>query len=307
MSSFYKVYNMLDTGRQKLFLLCKYIISHFAIFFAFMSYIGCVHKTQNIEMLTTNKTILNINQKLEDGTIGFDDIFNRDYGEYAEKDAQTAEVLDPLVKKLKICLTKSEKGKFSQQQLDKIFKDNMDKVIDILIDKNNLKYGMYGTDETRWFVSDKTLKAPFNYFQQQVVLCVSGEVLEEISVKAVEKIINTNKEYTINFGILWSVYGNGNKLEKCFKTINDYIDKREQEVFIEKKKLSKQQMMVLKEILEMKKFENIITDGFIEYVAKAKVVSKCKTGLAKAQKVFDAENHNINNSGKGKRYKNNKK
>jgi hypothetical protein len=60
-----------------------------------------------MQTLTTNKTILNINQKLEEGTITFDDIFRADYGEYADKDANSREVLDTLVEKTKKHSTKS--------------------------------------------------------------------------------------------------------------------------------------------------------------------------------------------------------
>ena len=101
--------------------------------------------------------------------------------------------------------------------------------------------------------------------------------------------MNTEKDFIINFGILWSVYGNGNQLEQCFNTINKYINDREQDVLVKKQKLTQQQTRVLQEILEMQKIEDIITDGFVEYVAKSKIVAKCKTGLQKAKRILDED------------------
>lgn len=274
----------------RLFLECRLKFVSLAIVFLVLLCTNCVHKEQNIKSSIKDKTILNfLHKKLDDGSLTFDDIFNSDYGEYAEKNIDTADDLDALVKKLKSCLIKNHEHKGRKIDLDNMFIKNMDKIVDILIDRNNLKYGIYGTDETRWFVNDPSLKAPFNYFQQQVVLCVSGNILEEISIRAVNKIMNTEKDFIINFGILWSVYGNGNQLEQCFNTINKYINDREQDVLVKKQKLTQQQTRVLQEILEMQKIEDIITDGFVEYVAKSKIVAKCKTGLQKAKRILDED------------------
>ena len=188
----------------RLFLECRLKFVSLAIVFLVLLCTNCVHKEQNIKSSIKDKTILNfLHKKLDDGSLTFDDIFNSDYGEYAEKNIDTADDLDALVKKLKSCLIKNHEYKGRKIDLDNMFIKNMDKIVDILIDRNNLKYGIYGTDETRWFVNDPSLKAPFNYFQQQVVLCVSGNILEEISIRAVNKIMNTEKDFIINFGILY--------------------------------------------------------------------------------------------------------
>ena len=44
-----------------------------------------------------------------------------------------------------------------------------EKLFDRITNDKNLNYGIYGSDGSKWFLKDKNLKAPLNYFQQQVL------------------------------------------------------------------------------------------------------------------------------------------
>ena len=249
--------------------------------------VGCTHKN-NIKIFTTNQAIMNIDKKLEQGTLTYEDVFEADYGEYNEKTPETSKTLNSLVEKLKFYNTTDDNKK---SNIDNIISNNLQTLVDRLIDSRNLKYGIYGSNSLQWFANDKTLKAPLNYFQQQFVILASDEILEKISREIVKTIIQTEKNYTINFGILWTVYNNKYNLNTCFGEIISYIASCENKVYSKKQPLSKQETRVLKEILEMEKFNDIITTDFIEYVAKAKIIAKGKDMLTRARKVLktDAE------------------
>ena len=253
---------------------------------------GCTHRN-NIKIFTTNQAIMNIDKKLEQGTLTYEDVFEADYGEYNEKTPETSKTLNSLVEKLKFYNTRNSNKK---SNIDNIISNNLQTLVDKLIDSRNLKYGIYGSNSLQWFANDKTLKAPLNYFQQQFVILASDEILEKISREIVKTIIQTEKNYTINFGILWTVYNNKYNLNTCFGEIISYIASCENKVYSKKQPLSKQEKRVLKEILEMEKFENIITTDFIEYVAKAKIIAKGKDMLIRAGKVLktDAEKRSKN-------------
>ena len=138
---------------------------------------ACVHNNQKVQKLTKNETILNINQKLEDGTITFNDIFRADYGEYADKDANSGEVLDALVEKTKKHSTKSNNKESVKIDFDKMINEHMTELVEIIIDKDNLKYHLYGADEDRWIKEDPNLHAPLNYYQQELLLEAKKETL----------------------------------------------------------------------------------------------------------------------------------
>lgn len=249
--------------------------------------VGCTHKN-NIKIFTTNQAIMNIDKKLEQGTLTYEDVFEADYEEYNEKTPETSKTLDNLVEKLKFYNTTNSNKK---SNIDNIISNNLQTLVNRLIDSKNLKYGIYGSNGLQWFANDKTLKAPLNYFQQQFVILASDEILEKISREIVKTIIKTEQNYTINFGILWTVYNDKYHLDTCFGEIVSYIASCENKVYSKKQPLSKQEKRVLKEILEMEKFNDIITTDFIEYVAKAKIIAKGKDMLIRARKVLktDAE------------------
>ena len=261
-----------------------------ALFFLYLLCLNACshHQNQKTQTLTTNKTILNIDQKLEDGTITFEDIFKADYGEFADKDANSREVLDALVKKTKKHSTKSNNKESVKVDFDKMINDNMNELVEIIIDKDNLKYHLYGADEDRWIKEDPNLHAPLNYYQQQIVLEAKKETLVKLSTEIVRTIAETEKDYVINFGILWIAYGNGNQLDECFAMTEKYI--KEIKAVVDKgQPITEQQRRILKSILAMEKFEDIITSSFMDIIVKRCVLNKSRVVCSAARKVYEQD------------------
>jgi len=262
----------------------------------FCLYLYCLsacahHHDQKMRTLTTNKTILNIDQKLENGTITFDDIFRADYGEYADKNADNREVLDTLVEKTKKYSTKSNNKESVKIDFDKMINDHMTELVEIIIDKDNLKYNLYGADEDRWIKEDPNLHAPLNYYQQQLILEAKRETLVKLSTEIVRTMAETEKDYVINFGILWTAYGNGNQLEECFEMIKQYI--RDIKAVVDKgQPTTEQQRRILKSILAMEKFEDIITSSFTDIIVKHCVLKKSRIVCSAARKVYEQDMKN---------------
>ena len=253
---------------------------------------ACIHHhDQKMRTITKNKTILNIDQKLENGTITFNDIFRADYGEYADKDANNREVLDTLVEKTKKYSTKSNNTESVKIDFDKMINDHMKELVKIIIDKDNLKYNLYGADEDRWIKEDPNLHAPLNYYQQQLVLEAKRETLVKLSTEIVRTMAETERDYVINFGILWTVYGNGNQLEECFEMIKQYI--RDIKAVVDKgQPTTEQQRRILKSILAMEKFEDIITSNFTDIIVKHGVLKKSRVVCSAARKVYEQDMKN---------------
>ena len=252
---------------------------------------ACVHNNQKVQKLTKNETILNINQKLEDGTITFNDIFRADYGEYADKDANSREVLDALVEKTKKHSTKSNNKESVKIDFDKMINEHMTELVEIIIDKDNLKYHLYGADEDRWIKEDPNLHAPLNYYQQELLLEAKKETLIKLSTEIVRTMAETEKDYVINFGILWTAYGNGNQLEECFEMIKQYI--KEIKAVVDKgQPITEQQRRILKSILAMEKFEDIITSSFMDIIVKHCVLKKSRVVCSAARKVYEQDMKN---------------
>ena len=262
----------------------------------FCMYLYCLsacahHNDQKMQALTTNKTILNIDQKLENGTITFNDIFRADFGEYADKDANNREVLDTLVEKTKKYSTKSDNKESVKIDFDKMINDHMTELVEIIIDKDNLKYNLYGADEDRWIKEDPNLHAPLNYYQQQLILEAKRETLVKLSTEIVRTMAETEKDYVINFGILWTAYGNGNQLEECFEMIKQYI--RDIKAVVDKgQPTTEQQRRILKSILAMEKFEDIITSSFTDIIVKHCVLKKSRIVCSAARKVYEQDMKN---------------
>lgn len=249
------------------------------------------HHDQKMQALTTNKTILNINQKLEEGTITFDDIFKADYGEYADKDANSREVLDTLVEKTKKYSTKNSNKEVVKIDFDKIINEHMDELAAIILDKDNLKYHLYGADEDRWLKEDPNLHAPLNYYQQQVLLEGKKDTLVKLSNEIVKTIIKTDKDYVINFGILWTAYGNGNQLDECFAITEEHV--KELQAIVDKKQpLTENQKSTLRAVMAMEKFEDIITNGFMDIIVKHCVLKKSRVVCSAARKVYEQDMKN---------------
>ena len=259
----------------------------FCVYLYFLS--ACAHHNdQKMKALTTNKTILNINQKLEEGTITFDDIFRADYGEYANKDANNREVLDTLVEKTRKYSTKNNNKEGVKIDFDKMINEHMDEFVAIILDKDNLKYRLYGADGDRWLKEDPNLYAPLNYYQQQVVLEAKKDTLVKLSNEIVKTIIKTNKDYVINFGILWTAYGNGNQLDECFAITEEHI--KELQAIVDKKRpLTENQKSTLRAVMAMEKFEDIITNGFMDIIVKHCVLKKSRVVCSAARKVYEQD------------------
>lgn len=262
----------------------------------FCVYLYCLgsctnHHNQKMQTLTTNETILNINQKLGDGTITFDDVFRADYGEYADKDANSREVLDALVEKTKRYSTKRNNKESVKIDFDKMINEHMDELVAIILDKNNLKYHLYGADEDRWLKEDPNLHAPLNYYQQQLLLEAKKETLVRLSNEIVRTIAETEKDYVINFGILWTAYGNGNQLDECFAMTEEYI--KEMKAVVDKKQpLTENQKSTLRAVMAMEKFEDIITHGFMDIIVKHCVLKKSRVVCSAARKVYEQDMKN---------------
>ena len=102
---------------------------------------GCTHRN-NIKIFTTNQAIMNIDKKLEQGTLTYEDaimnidkkleqgtltyedVFETNYGEYNEKTPETSKTLNSLVEKLKFYNTRNSNKK---SNIDNIIRSRNDK------------------------------------------------------------------------------------------------------------------------------------------------------------------------------------
>ena len=236
---------------------------------------GCTTTTTNYKYSKKAKVLTKIDKKIEDNTLTFNDVFYTDYGEYAEKTEQTEEELDVLVAKYKQYVKGVDKtfGGKIKLEVDKILLDNIDKVSDIIADKNNFTHGIYGANEKQWFKKDENEKAPLNYFQQQFLLQADKETLKQISLKVVDKILYEDKEHNTGIGGFWVVFGNGYQLKETFERLQEYINDRLTDVK-NGKVLTGQQVRALNEILSANKINKLKTDGIEEYFSKVSIQKK---------------------------------
>ena len=244
------------------------------IFFAF----GCAHKQEEINnvLKKSGKIIKELNAKIISGTLTFEDIFYSKYGKYDEKTEETEEELDYLIEQIEKYKQGVEKdGKIIKLDIVDILEKNKDKIADIMCNKDNLNYNIYGTNKEQWFKNEPRLRAPLNYFQQQVLLHSKKETLRDISILVVKKILVSKKECEINFGILWCVYGAGNNLDEAFVLIDDFAKKCLKKVnnggF-----LTQQEEKVLREMVGFNVIYEAKTDGFFEKVSMNLVGKKVK-------------------------------
>ena len=237
---------------------------------------------------TDNKTILKISQKLEDGTITYEDIFESDYGMYAERTAYTRGVLNKLVSKTyHLSLKNKNDNGAVKVDFSKIFEDNKERIVDRILDEKNLKYSIYPSNGgERWFINDENVKAPFNFFQQNVVFLVDKDTLERISVLLFDKMATTKKTFKLNFGTLWVLYGNGHELEKLFSIMCDYVSMCEKKIK-DGKKLTKQNYRVISEIRQLDEFKNVKPGDFTEYIAKKIMMNKVGGLLKRVKNIFN--------------------
>ena len=255
---------------------------------------GCATTQTNYKYSQKAVVLTKIDKKIEDNTLTFDDVFYTDYGEYAEKTEQTEEELDALVAKYKQYVKGVDKtfGGKIKLAVDKILLDNIDKVADIIADKNNFTHGIYGTNEKQWFKKDENEKAPLNYFQQQFLLQADKETLKQISLKVVDRILYEDKEHIIGIGILWVVFGNGYQLTDAFDKLNVYVSECGKSVN-SGKVLTKKQEKFLNELKHGKKnIENFKTDGIEEYFSKISVKKKFDVLLKNVDGIFTKSKDN---------------
>ena len=235
------------------------------VFFAF----GCAHKQEEMNdiLKKSGKIIKELNAKIVSGKLTFEDIFYSKYGKYDEKTEETEEELDYLVEQL-------EKYKQGVKDGDKeikvdvvdILEKNKEKIADIMCNKDNLTHNIYGTNGEQWFKKEPRLKAPLNFFQQQVLLHSKKETLKDISVLVVKKMLVSKKECEINFGILWCVYGAGNELNEAFALVDEFARKCLNKVN-KGQILTQQEEKVLHEMLGFNVIYDAKTDGFFEKVS----------------------------------------
>ena len=250
---------------------------------------SCVSKYKDVDIKTDNHTILNISQKLEDGTITYEDIFESDYGIYAERTADTRDVLNQLVSKAYYFSLKNKNNNGAIKiDFSKIFEDNKDKIVDRILDEKNLKYSIYPSNGgEQWFANDDSVKAPFNFFQQNIVFLVDKDTLERISILLFDKLAKTEKTFKLNFGTLWVLYGNGHELEKLFSIMCDYVSMCEKKIK-DGKKLTKQNYRVISEMRQFDEFKNVKPGDFTEYIAKKIMMDKVGDLLKRVNAVFSS-------------------
>lgn len=244
------------------------------VFFAF----GCTHKKDDVNNMLKNsaKIIQKLNEKIVSGKLTFEDIFYSKYGKYDEKTEETEEELDYLVEQIeKYKQGVEQDGKIIKLDIVDILEKNKDKIADIMCNKDNLNYNIYGTNKEQWFKSEPRLRAPLNYFQQQILLHSKKETLRDISMLIVKKILVSKKECEINFGILWCVYGAGNELNEAFALVDDYAKKCLKKVN-NGEILTQQEEKVLREMVGFNVIYDAKTDGFFEKVSMNLVGKKVK-------------------------------
>ena len=113
----------------------------------------------------------------------------------------------------------------------------------------------------------------------------------KLGTEIVRTVAETEKDYVINFGILWTAYGNGNQLEECFEMIKQYI--RDIKAVVDKgQPTTEQQRRILKSILAMEKFEDIITSSFMDIIVKHCVLKKSRVVCSAARKVYEQDMKN---------------
>lgn len=262
------------------------------IFFYFVSLIflsNCAHNTNKAKQKA--EIISHLEEKIENGTITFDDVYYSKYGEYDELTTDTETDLRNLTSKLKEYSKGkvNKEGKIIKINVEKIINDNFDKLVRIMADKNSLKYGIYGTTKEIWLQKDTFAKSPLNYFQTHFLYQVSGKTLDKLSCEILKFMLIDEKPHETNPGIFWILYGYGNELVEAFKILRghiDYCDKKTKNG----KVLTKQEEKELIEIIAMGETKKLKTDGLIEYFAKKELVAKVEELLKGADKIVDRNN-----------------
>ena len=256
-------------------------ISIFTWYFVLLS--NCAGKKKIIQK-EESEFIKELRDKINKRTIGFDDIFEKDYGEFNDKNETNEITLMNLIENFRSKNVNSNTYN-GDINVDYLLLKNEEKFVDIMLNKDNLKYNIYGKDGKHWYKNDIKSKAPLNFFQQLVVSSASWQTLQYLSFKIVEKIINSNEKYDINFGILWCVYAKEDNLDKALNLLNDFIKKCENKVK-NGQKLSKHEVNVLYETLEMEKFDDIITDSLPEYLVKVSFGFKMRSQFKKTKEIL---------------------
>ena len=260
----YKICDLnLVVGLFYVFLYCVFLVIN----------TSCVGKMKQTKV-NGNEIIIVLDKKIDNGTLGYDDVFETKYGIYDERNTDTIEVLDGLAEKLKNNIKKDKNTANNAIDVDGILQKNLDKIVDRIVNEKYFKYGIYGSDKDLWFAKDKKQKSPFNFFQQQFLLLASADMLKKLTILSVSRMTNGERVYTANYGSFWVLYGNNNHLEEGFELLKQIVDGIEEKYFGQKQKLNKYDLNVLKTIIGMKKFNDIKTSSFGEYVSKTMLISK---------------------------------
>ena len=220
-----------------------------------------------------------LSYKIENGVLTYEDVFEMDYNEYNEKNADNKYVFDVLMKKLREHVECDNDKCKTKLYIDNIILNSIDKFSDRILDKSNMKYYVYSIDGERWFKSDEYIKAPLNYFQQQFLLFAKTDTLIKLTINIVNKIAFGDKKYDVNFGTFWILYGKENKLQEGFRILTNKVEKIKSK-FKQGQKLSTNEINFLETVVLVKKINNIKTDNFFEQIAK-------KTLIAKVKKIVD--------------------
>ena len=266
----------------------------FVYLFILICCTSCINtQITNTEAYRSNQIITKISKKIDECNLTYQDIFENDYQNFNEKDQNNANILDNIVKKLKQnvkqnCSNQSNCNNRNAIDVDAILEGKIEEITNKIIQSENLKYGIYGTDETRWFIKDETLKAPLNYFQQQFLLQASTEMLKKMTCIMVRKMVSGDRIYDTNYGSFWVVYGRGNKFKEGFEILQNVVNEIKEKA--KTQKLSQKDINILKTLINMKKFENIKTDTIGEYFSKMGLVSKSKEIIDIAENVLNDNN-----------------
>ena len=270
---------------------CRYNGSVMQYFIAVLCYSLLITNTSCVNTFKKkdiggNETTLLISKHIENGSLSYNDVFESNYLEFSDRNEQNQDVLDGLVEKLKFYTQNNNDNGTKKIDVDEILDKNIDKIVDKILEPKNLKYNIYGSDCKRWFLADESMKAPLNYFQQQFLLQASTEMLKKITCAALSKITSGDKIYQTNYGSLWVLYGKSNKLEEGFEILKSRIDEIDNKFVSKRQKLSKTDLNTLKTIIDMKKFNDIKTDSFGEYVSKSVLLSKSKPIVKRAERIL---------------------
>lgn len=260
------------------------------------------HNVANMQLATTTgRVLLNLSSKINNCSLTYDDVFEQNYHNDNEKTHSNQNALNQIVDQLKQHIknnnTSSNKNLKTCKliDIDDILNQNIDKLVDRITNDKNLNYGIYGSDGTKWFLKDKNLKAPLNYFQQQFLLQAATNTLREITLKMVKKLTDGQHAYNAHYGSFWVIYGNGNDLSEGLKFLQRQLTLLQNKINTPNYTVNQSDINILKTIESMQTFRNITPNTSGELLSKTILLFKSRALVNTAKQILQQINANAIN------------